>query len=323
MESHHPRRLWRSDRLSNGYKRFYIRGRCSLYGPLARNVSGSKTEHDGGCRCHPSSAGKERASFAPPNWQLFRHHPDRLPQRHKFHEILAHRGILERSLQSGRIHWLAIGERGHNQARRLVQWSVICFIRSHHSSPGSIPIFLTVAERSTELLPRAMKPRSNGIGRQLTGKRDLVVAQAADFAHQEDITIDGAQTTESFTQGHGQRLCGRQRWVGSNLDRLAPSSIVPHVIQREIPRDAKEPGTAAAFVAVRSSRTRHTKEHFLRQFARILVPDDAAEIAEDAVSMRGEEEVGVGHKVTLSTKDTAGHQSSQERKITLSRVHAC
>src|SRR6478672_7122199 len=134
-ESHHPRRPWRSDRLSDGDKRFYIRGRCSLYGPLTRNVPGGKTDDDGRGRGHPSSAGEERASFAPLNWQLFRHHPDRQAQRDKVHEILAHRWILERSLQGRRIDWLAVGECRHGEVRVLVQLGAVALTAiGHHLS---------------------------------------------------------------------------------------------------------------------------------------------------------------------------------------------
>jgi hypothetical protein len=172
----------------------------------------------------------------------------------------------------------------------------VLFIKSHRSSPRSIPVRIIAAERNAELLPGAMKSRPNGIGRQLTGKRDLVVAQTAEFAHQEHITIDGAQAIECFTECDGQRLCGRQRWIGSHLNRLTPSSIVSHMVECEIPGDAKEPGAPAAFIRVRHSCTSHPEEYLLGQLARVFASDDAAEVTKDAFAMRGEEDVSVGHE---------------------------
>ena len=43
----------------------------------------------------------------------------------------------------------------------------------------------------------------------------------------------------------------------------------------------------------------------------ILVPDDAAQVAEDPVSMSGEQDVGVNHEGTLPVKDTSGWESSR------------
>jgi hypothetical protein len=156
-----------------------------------------------------------------------------------------------------------------------------------------------------------MQTRSNGACGQLACKRDFVVAQAANFAHQKNITIDGAQAIESFSKCECQRLCGRQRWIRCSLDRLPPSSIVSHMIQCEIPRDAKQPGAPASLIGLRHGRPRHPKEHFLRQLARVLVSDDAAQIPEDSLPVRGEENVGVCHEVTLSPKDTGRGRSSQ------------
>ena len=59
---------------------------------------------------------------------------------------------------------------------------------------------VAAAERLTELLSHAVKTRSNGIRGQLAGKRDFVVAQAANFPHQKNITIDGAQAIEGFAK---------------------------------------------------------------------------------------------------------------------------
>ena len=154
---------------------------------------------------------------------------------------------------------------------------------------------VAAAERLTELLSHAVKTRSNGIRGQLAGKRDFVVAQAANFPHQKNITIDGAQAIEGFAKCDGQRLCGRKRLVLSHLDRLTPSSIVPHMVQREIPRDAKEPGAAAPFIGLRYRGPCDPQEDLLGQLARVFVTDDAAQIAKHAFSVRSEEDVGVWH----------------------------
>ena len=167
---------------------------------------------------------------------------------------------------------------------------------------------VAAAERLTELLSHAVKTRSNGIRGQLAGKRDFVVAQAANFPHQKNITIDGAQAIEGFAKCDGQRLCGRKRRVLSHLDRLTPSSIVPHMVQREIPRDAKEPGAAAPFIGLRYRGPCDPQEDLLGQLARVFVTDDAAQIAKHAFSVRSEEDVGVWH---LFVKNTGREESSR------------
>ena len=83
------------------------------------------------------------------------------------------------------------------------------------------------------------------------------------------------------------------------------------MIQREISGNPEQPCPPAAIIGLRHLSARDTEEHLLRQFARIFLPDDAAQVAEDAVAVRGEEDVGVGHSVTLSLKDTTAAGTSR------------
>lgn len=172
-------------------------------------------------------------------------------------------------------------------------------------------MFIAAAERLTQLQSHAMKPRSHGVSGQLTGKRNFVVAQAAKFPHQENITIDGVQPIQGFTNCKCERLCRRKRRIDGQLDRLPPSSIVSHMIQREIPCDAKQPGAPAPFVGFRNGGPGHAEEYFLRQFTCVFAADDSAEIPEYALSVRGEQDIGVGHRWTLPVKDTARLETSQ------------
>jgi hypothetical protein len=141
-----------------------------------------------------------------------------------------------------------------------------------------------------------MKPGSNRVGSQLACKRDFAVAQAANFTHQKDVTVDGAQAVQGFSKCECQRLCRRRRRVAGDLDRLTASSIVAHMVEREIPRDAKEPGAAAPFIGLRDCRTCHSQEYLLRQLTRVFTADDSAQVAEDAFPVRGEEDVGICHR---------------------------
>ena len=73
------------------------------------------------------------------------------------------------------------------------------------------------------------------------------------------------------------------------------------MVQREIPRDAKEPGAPAPFIGLRYRRARHSQKHLLRQLARVFAADDSAQIAKDAFPVRGEEDVSVSHEGAMST----------------------
>jgi len=52
----------------------------------------------------------------------------------------------------------------------------------------------------------------------------------------------------------------------------------------------------------RARSTGDAEKYFLRQLARIPVPDDAAQVAEDPVAMRSKENVGVSDHVRSSLK---------------------
>ena len=149
-------------------------------------------------------------------------------------------------------------------------------------------------------MARPVKARTHAVDAELAGDRDLVVAQAAGLPHQEHIAIERGQPVERLAQRGRKLLDGRPRRV-EQFDRHAAAAIVADVIQREIPGDAEDPGAASGIVGVGNRTARDAQKHFLRQLARFAVPDDAAEVAEDAVAVRREQEVCVCHGHDMPT----------------------
>src|SRR3954447_23755620 len=170
---------------------------------------------------------------------------------------------------------------------------------------------LITAQRGSKLLTGPVQPGSNSIGGQLTRERDLQVVQPTHFAHEEDVTVEGTQPIERLAQSGLQRLCRRSAGVVGQRDALASPATVAHVIEGQVPRDAKYPRPDAAFIGLWRAGARDAQEDFLGQLAGVLAADDAAEIPEDAIFVRRKEKVGIGHRATLSTKDTSGRRSSQ------------
>ncbi len=160
-----------------------------------------------------------------------------------------------------------------------------------------------------------MEARSNCVRRQLARESDLVVAEATSFAHEKDIAIDSVQLVQRLAQCGSKHLRGRRGRVSRQFDRGAPPAIVAYVVERKVPSNSEQPRTASSFAAVRRCRPGDAEEHFLRQLARILVPDDTAQIAEHAVSMRSKEDIGVCHDATLSNKNTGLGRSSRPQVL--------
>ena len=85
------------------------------------------------------------------------------------------------------------------------------------------------------------------------------------------------------------------------LHRRRPPDLIAKVIERQVPRNLEHPGATAWLASVRDARPRHAQEHLLRQVAgRIGPPDDAAEIAEHAIPVLGEELMCVGQPVAFA-----------------------
>jgi hypothetical protein len=156
-----------------------------------------------------------------------------------------------------------------------------------------------------------VKTRSHGVDCQLAREGDLVVTEPAHLAHQEHISIDGIEAAQRLAKHRGERLGRRRGHIVRRLHLRTFPAIVSHVVQREVSRNPEQPRPASTIVYLRDLSASDTQKHLLRQLARILLPDDAAEIAEEAVSVRGEQDLGVCHGVTLSNKDTGGSRSSQ------------
>ena len=145
-------------------------------------------------------------------------------------------------------------------------------------------------QRCAQLQPRAMQPRSHGIGSQLARRGNLVVGQAAGLAHQEHVAVERRQPVERLGQRRGQFLRRRRRPL-VELDGDAATPVVADVIQRQVARDAEDPRAARARFRRRQRTARDAQKDFLRQLAGVSLADDAAQVTEDAVAMRREQDV--------------------------------
>ena len=73
-----------------------------------------------------------------------------------------------------------------------------------------------------------MESGSHGVGGQLAGHGDLVVAQPPGLAHEEDVAVQRRQPVERVAQHGGELLRRRRRTLGK-LDGNAAPPIV-HVL---------------------------------------------------------------------------------------------
>ena len=80
---------------------------------------------------------------------------------------------------------------------------------------------------------------------------------------------------------------GRSR----ELDGDASPPVVADVVQRQVARDAEDPRAARARFRRRQRTARDAEKDFLRQLAGVSLADDAAQVTENAVAMRREEDV--------------------------------
>jgi len=158
-----------------------------------------------------------------------------------------------------------------------------------------------------------VQSRSDGVRRQLARERNLFIAEPASFTHEKYVAIDRVQLVQRFTKRGGKRLRRGGGRVVCQFHRDAPSSIVPNAVERKVPGNPEQPRPASALAGVGYGGPRDAEEDLLGQFPRVLLRDDAAEIAKDAIPVRGEEGVGIGHELTLSNKDTGAGGSSQIR----------
>jgi hypothetical protein len=144
-------------------------------------------------------------------------------------------------------------------------------------------------------MPRPFETGPDGLNGQLARDGYFVVAEAGRLAKQEHVTIDVTKSRQRLANGESQLLHRRLRGIRFFYEHsLAPR--VAYVIEREIAGDAEYPRAPARRVRVGHTRARHSQEHLLRQVVRFFRPaHDAAQVAEDALAVLGEKDVGVRH----------------------------
>jgi hypothetical protein len=155
------------------------------------------------------------------------------------------------------------------------------------------------AQRVSQLLAGAVQARSHRVDRELARDSDFVVGQTAGFAQQKDIAIERRKPFERLLKRSSELLRRRRRAL-RQFDRLAAPAIVANMIERKVPGDAEHPRASASIACFRHRTSRDPQKHLLRELRSIALADDPAEVAEDPISMRGKQDVGVGQHAALS-----------------------
>ena len=134
-----------------------------------------------------------------------------------------------------------------------------------------------------------MNARADGVRCQLARAGDFFVTETGDLTHQEHVAVERRERRERFVDGEIDVLRRRPRGFVDQRRRLRLPQTPAVVIQREIPRDAEQPGRQITVHRHRDRGPRHSQEDLLRQVAcRLGMADRAAEIPENAVLVRGE-----------------------------------
>lgn len=144
-----------------------------------------------------------------------------------------------------------------------------------------------------------METRSHRVSAQVARRCDVGVTETRCFAHQKHLAIERRKTFERFAQSR-RKLLSRCRNGLVELDGHAAPAIVANVVVREIPRDAEHPRAPPRLVRDGDRPAGDTKEHLLRQLAGLPVSDEPAQIPEDPIPVRTEQNVCVAHERLLS-----------------------
>ena len=155
-----------------------------------------------------------------------------------------------------------------------------------------------------------MQPRTHGVGRDLTGARNLVVTQPGGLAQEKHVSIQILERRQRLSDGRGRFLRGPPSRIHVELHELnrgRPPPPIARVIQREIPRDVEHPRPPLGRLIGALRRPRDPQKHLLREIARVLgMADHAAQVPEHAVPMLEEERGAVGHQETLDQRTPKG-----------------
>jgi hypothetical protein len=140
-----------------------------------------------------------------------------------------------------------------------------------------------------------MQPGSNRFDRNLTHRRDLLVAEAARFAKKEDVPLHIRQVRNRSSERQSELLSRWNRRLAQR-DHHRPAPAITQVIQGEISRDPEQPSALSDGAGVGHTGSGDSQEDFLRQVAsRFRRSNDAAQVSVDAVMMVGEQSLDVGH----------------------------
>jgi hypothetical protein len=163
-----------------------------------------------------------------------------------------------------------------------------------------------------------MQTRPHRVIGDLAGSRYLVIAQPAGLTHEEHVSIQRRKTFECLAKRGAELLRGWRRSI-HQLDN-GPASMVSNMVEGEVPRNSEDPSTARCTPIARDRTACDPQKNFLRELARLAISDDPAQVAENSVSMRREQDVGVCHQATLPLKHTARGQTSRA-ETTLEKNH--
>lgn len=148
-----------------------------------------------------------------------------------------------------------------------------------------------------------MQTRPHRVGSDLARSGYLVIAQPAGLTHEEHVSIHGSEAFERLSERSAELLRGRRGSIHQLDDGPAP--MVSNMVEGEVPRNSEDPRTASCTPIARDRTACDPEKDLLGQLARVAIPNDPAQITENTVSMRREQDVGVCHRATLPLKNTA------------------
>jgi hypothetical protein len=145
-------------------------------------------------------------------------------------------------------------------------------------------------QQLSELEASAMDSGSDGVDREVTRRRNLLVPEATDLTEQEDVSIDVGERGQCFIDDDGHVLGSRD---GPTLSRGchrrrpgAPSMMVDD----NVSGDCEDPGLRLASRTRRNLGSADTQEDVLDQIARgVRPPGRATEVPKERLMVRGEQ----------------------------------
>lgn len=143
-----------------------------------------------------------------------------------------------------------------------------------------------------------MEAAADGAFAELAGVGDLLIAQPADLAEQEDLSVAWAQGGQGFVEPETEVGVGGLRgFLPQLIQAVRPGAplLAPSVVGEDVPADAVEPGPLEALLRVAPESAGNANEDFLAEvFSEGVIRRHPPQEAEDLQVVAPEEARGVG-----------------------------